>query len=60
MTQQQKDDLTKWLEERFPILSKNDVYLITMHVEHYFLPLANRPDYNDENPDQVKQSLEEI
>lgn len=60
MTTQQKDDLNSWLSERFPILSRNDVYLIVTHIEHYFLPSVKSAAYDDENPDQIKQSIEEI
>lgn len=60
MTNQQKDELNDWLSERFPILSKNDVYLIVTHVEHYFLPKVKADTYDDENPDQIKASQEEI
>lgn len=60
MTTQQKDDLTTWLSERFPILSKNDVYLIVMHMEHYFLPEVKKASFDDENPDYIKASQEEM
>lgn len=60
MTNQQKDDLNAWLSERFPILSKNDVYLIVTHIEHYFLPAVKETGYDDESGDYIKASQEEI
>lgn len=53
MTPQQNDDLTKWLSERFPILSKNDVYLIVKHIDHYFLPSVKEAGFDDEKPDYI-------
>lgn len=60
MTIQQKDELNAWLSERFPILSKNDVYLIVTHIEHYFLPTVKEAEYDDSHPDYIKSSQEEI
>ena len=62
MTQQQKDNLNEWLSGRFPILSKNDIYLIVMHIEHYFIPSEQKIDgvFDDEHPDYIKMSQEEI